>query len=165
MSLHCAIDLDIPDIIKKQAHADAHYRVDCYSPEAPPHQGMQHLPPHAHFTSLRLFAQQKLGDGATNEGGYVLTHASCLLLKDNPLRAEPLLKVMLDRILVQPKHFLGTYFQNNNCTPFVTAHGKMLWDYCGHDPWVNNSFNEVMASNARLVNSILIDKYKRDSRN
>ncbi|KAK9019588.1 hypothetical protein V6N11_054104 [Hibiscus sabdariffa] len=122
-----------------------------------------------------FFAQQKLGDGdgdgedgyvlaqklghGADEDGYVLTYASRLLLKDNPLSAE-LFFESHDPILMQPWHFLGTWFQNDDRTPFVTAHGKMLWDCCGHDPRVNNSFNEGMASDARLVNSILIDKYK-----
>ncbi|KAK8999260.1 hypothetical protein V6N11_070436 [Hibiscus sabdariffa] len=160
MSLQCAIDLDIPDIIHKHGKPMPITELIAALPKLHPTKACNIYRLMRILLHSSFFAQQKLGDGAADEGGYVLTDASRLLLKDNPLSAEPLLKSMLDPILVQPWHFLGTWFQNDDRTPFVTAHGKMLWDYCGHDPRVNNSFNEGMASDARLVNSILIDKYK-----
>ncbi|MBA0876539.1 hypothetical protein Goshw_008066 [Gossypium schwendimanii] len=68
---------------------------------------------------------------------------------------------MLDPILTEPWHCLGTWFKNNDHTPFDTTHGKTFWDYAGHDQKLNSLFNEGMASDARLVNSILIDKCKK----
>ncbi|KAK8992074.1 hypothetical protein V6N11_044966 [Hibiscus sabdariffa] len=106
-----------------------------------------------------FFTQQKISDGV-QEDGYVLTNASRLLLKDNPLSVTSFLKFELDPILTKPWVFLGTWFQNNDCTPFDTAHGKTFWDYAGHDPKLGNFFNEGMASDARLVSSVLIDKCK-----
>ncbi|KAK9019613.1 hypothetical protein V6N11_054129 [Hibiscus sabdariffa] len=159
MSLQCAIDLDIPDIIHKHGKPMPITKLIAALPKLHPTKACNIYRLMRILVHSGFFAQQKLGDGA-GEDGYVLTDASRLLLKDNPLSAEPFLKAMLDPILVQPWHFLGTWFQNDDRTPFVTAHGKMLWDYCGHNPRVNNSFNEGMASDARLVNSILIDKYK-----
>ncbi|KAK9019974.1 hypothetical protein V6N11_054475 [Hibiscus sabdariffa] len=159
MSLQCAIDLDIPDIIQKHGMPMSITKLVAALPTLHPTKACNVYRLIRILVHSGFFAQQKLGDG-TDEDGYVLTYASRLLLKDNPLSAEPLLKSMLDPILMQPWHFLGSWFQNDDRTPFVTAHGKMLWDYCSHDPRVNNSFNEGMASDTRLVNSILIDKYK-----
>ncbi|KAL4291362.1 hypothetical protein GQ457_14G021710 [Hibiscus cannabinus] len=55
---------------------------------------------------------------------------------------------------------LGTWFQNDDSTPFVTAYGKTSYSYCGHEPSVKNMFNEGMASDAQLIASVLIDKCK-----
>ncbi|KAL4290231.1 hypothetical protein GQ457_14G021770 [Hibiscus cannabinus] len=42
----------------------------------------------------------------------------------------------------------------------IHTHGKTFWDCAGHDPKLGNFFNEGMASDARLVSSVLIDKCK-----
>ncbi|KAE8659862.1 Trans-resveratrol di-O-methyltransferase [Hibiscus syriacus] len=106
-----------------------------------------------------FFARQKLGDDV-QEDGYVLTNASRLLLNDNPLCVTPHLKLALDPIMTVPWHFLGAWFSNNDHNSFETAHGKILWDYCRHDPQLNNLFNEGMSSDSRFANSVLIDKCK-----
>ncbi|KAE8671855.1 Trans-resveratrol di-O-methyltransferase [Hibiscus syriacus] len=161
MSLQCAIDLGIPDIIQNHGKPMAITELVAALPTLHPTKACNVYRLMRILVHSGFFAKQKLGDGdGSDEDGYVLTSASRLLLKDNTLSATPLLKSMLDPILMQPWHFLGTWFQTDDRTPFVTAHGEMLWDYCSHDPHVNNSFNQGMASDARLVARILIDKYK-----
>ncbi|KAF2283288.1 hypothetical protein GH714_043659 [Hevea brasiliensis] len=105
-----------------------------------------------------FFAQAKISEDDDQEEGYVLTSASQLLLKDNPLSVTPFLMAMLDPILTRPWHYVSTWFLNDDPTPFNTAHGRTLWEYAGHEPKLNDFFNEAMASDARLVMHVLINE-------
>ena len=84
---------------------------------------------------------------------------SRLLLKDHPLSVTPFL-LMLDPDLTEPWDYVSAWFQNDDPTPFFTAHGRTIWDYGCHEPRFNNFFNEAMASDARLVTSVLIKECK-----
>ena len=91
---------------------------------------------------------------------YVLTESSKLLIKDNPLNVTPFLLSMVDPMLTTPWNYLTTWFQNEDLTPFDTAHGKTIWDYEADEPKFANIFNDAMASDACLVMSIAVDKFK-----
>ncbi|CAJ1978874.1 unnamed protein product [Sphenostylis stenocarpa] len=156
MSLKCAIDLDIPDIIHK------------YGQPMPLSQLTASLPIHPSkanciFRLMRIlthsgfFSQQKLNENEL-EMGYVLTDASTLLLKDNPLSMIPFLHAMLDPILTKPWHHLPTWFKNDDPTPFHTAHEMKIWDLAGRDPKLNLLFNDAMASDAQLVANVVIER-------
>ncbi|KAG5551987.1 hypothetical protein RHGRI_010164 [Rhododendron griersonianum] len=67
---------------------------------------------------------------------------------------------MLDPVLTKPWHHVSEWFQNDNPTPFDTAHGRTLWDYAGHEPRLNHFFNDAMASDARLVTSVVVKDCK-----
>ena len=106
-----------------------------------------------------FFGVQKL-DEDDGEEGYILTDASRLLLKDNPLSVTPFLLAMLDPTLNQPWHHLSTWFQNDDRTPFKTANGMAFWEYAGHNTRLNNLFNDAMESDTRLVTSVVMEKCK-----
>ncbi|KAK8992019.1 hypothetical protein V6N11_044911 [Hibiscus sabdariffa] len=161
MSLKCAVDLDIPDIIHNHRKAMTLTELVAALPTLDTTKARNIYRLMRILVHLGFFALQKLshGDGV-QEDGYVLTNASRLLLKDNPLSLTPFLKLHLDPILTKPLDFLAIWFQNNDSTPFNTAYGKTFWDYAGHDPKLVNFFNEGIAGDARLVSSILIDKCK-----
>ena len=64
---------------------------------------------------------------------------------------------MLDPTLMDPWYHLCRWLQNNSdVNPFKTCHGKVVWELAGQDLRLNNFFNEGMASDSRLVGSILI---------
>ncbi|WCJ30887.1 O-methyltransferase family protein [Euphorbia peplus] len=67
---------------------------------------------------------------------------------------------MRDPIFIKPWHFMSTWFLNDDPTTFKTAHGMSLWEYAVHDPNFANFFNGAMATDSRLVTSILIDEGK-----
>ncbi|KAL6330121.1 hypothetical protein AAG906_040041 [Vitis piasezkii] len=67
---------------------------------------------------------------------------------------------LLDPILTKPWHYLSAWFQNDDPTPFHNAYERPFWDYAGHEPQLNNSFNEAMASDARLLTSVLLKEGK-----
>ncbi|KAK4256186.1 hypothetical protein QN277_009083 [Acacia crassicarpa] len=157
VSLKSAIDLNILDIIHKHG-----------KPMTPALLiSSLHIHPsktHNIYRLMRIlihsgfFSLHKLPD--ETEKAYVLTDASILLLKDNPFSVTPFLLAMLDPILTKPWYQLANWFQNDNPTPFNTAHGKTFWEYAGVEPKLNHLFNEAMASDARLVTSVVIDKCK-----
>ncbi|XP_059664350.1 trans-resveratrol di-O-methyltransferase-like [Cornus florida] len=158
MSLKCAIQLGIPDIIHKhgqpmtlselvavlninQAKTFCVYR-------------LMRILVHSGF-----FVKQKVSENE-EEDGYLLTPASRLLLKEEPLSVRPFLLAVLDPILTKPWHHVSQWFQNGDPTPFDTAHGRTFWDYAGHEPKLNHFFNDAMASDAKLVTSVVVKDCK-----
>ncbi|KAH7844107.1 hypothetical protein Vadar_024405 [Vaccinium darrowii] len=107
-----------------------------------------------------FFTKEKISGTTEQEEGYMLTPASRLLLKDESLSVRPFLLAMLDPILTKPWHNVSEWFQNDDPTPFDTAHGRTFWDYAGHEPRLNDFFNEGMASDARLVTSVVVKDCK-----
>ncbi|KAL2328154.1 hypothetical protein Fmac_021581 [Flemingia macrophylla] len=158
MSLKCAIELNILDII--------HH----YGQPMPLSQLITSLPIHPSKTSfvyrlMRMlthsgfFSQQKLNENEL-EVGYVLTDASILLLKDNPLSMAPFLQAMLDPTLTNPWHQLPTWFKNDDPSPFHTEHGMKIWDYASREPKLNHLFNDAMASDTELIANVVTEKCK-----
>ncbi|RVW66848.1 Trans-resveratrol di-O-methyltransferase [Vitis vinifera] len=130
MALKCAIDLAIPDVI------------------------------HSHGQPMLLSQLQQVIHNNEQEEGYSLTSASRFLLKDEPLTGLPLSLLHLNPVLTAPWHFLSGWFRNGDPTPFYTAHGKPYWDYTAQEPDFNDLFNEAMASDSRIIASVLITKCK-----
>ncbi|KAL0349271.1 UNVERIFIED_CONTAM: putative O-methyltransferase 3 [Sesamum angustifolium] len=112
MSLKCATELGIPDVIHKhggpmtllelvdalsgvdKAKADSMYR-------------LMRILVHSGF-----FVLEKIN--SSNEKGYSLTPASRLLVGDHPMSMKPFVISQLDPILVEPMHHLSRWFQNAN---------------------------------------------------
>ncbi|XP_028807855.1 probable O-methyltransferase 3 [Neltuma alba] len=157
MSLKSAIDLNIPDTIHKHGKPMP-LSLLISSLQIHPSKTRNIYRLMRILTHSGFFCLQKLPDEA--EEGYVLTDASILLLKDNPLSVTPFLLAMLDPILTKPWYEVANWFQNDDPTPFDTAHGKTLWEYAGVEPKLNHFFSEAMASDARLVTSVVIEKCK-----
>ena len=158
MSLKCAIDLKIPDVIHN------------YGQPMPLSQLIASLPIHPTKTAfihrlMRIltrsgfFSQQNVSDNEL-EVRYVLTDASRLLLKDHPFCMTPFLHVILDPNLVKPWYQLFNWFKNDDTSPFDTEHGMTFWEYAGHEPKLSNSFNDAMTSDSRLVSSVVVEKCK-----
>ncbi|KAF8043366.1 hypothetical protein BT93_A1646 [Corymbia citriodora subsp. variegata] len=158
MCLKCAIQLDIPDIIHRhgqpmtldalvsalQIHPS---RVHCVN-------RLMRILVHSGF-----FEQKKLTlDG---QNAYVLNRMSELLLKDNPSSIAPFALSMLDPIMMNPWHGLSAWFHNGvDPTPFEMVQGMSFWRYAGQDPKLNRLFNDGMASDARLVASVVVNEHK-----
>ncbi|XP_039067284.1 probable O-methyltransferase 3 [Hibiscus syriacus] len=158
MSLQCAIDLGIPDIIQNHGKPMTVTELVAALPtlnptKAPNIYRLMRVLLHSGFV-----AQQYLGDNNNGEEGYVLTSASRLLLKNNPLSITPYLKLILNPVLIKPWYFLGTWFQNHDHTAFDSAHGETFWEYFSHEPELLNSFNQSMANDTPLVTRALSEK-------
>ncbi|TYI07587.1 hypothetical protein ES332_A10G238100v1 [Gossypium tomentosum] len=140
MSRKCAIDLGIPDIIQNHGKPMTITELVAALPILNPTKACNIYRLMRILVHSGFFAQRNLCNDA-QEDGYVLTNASRLLHNDNPLSVTPFLKAMLNPILTEPWHY--------------------ILGLCRHDQKLNSLFNEGMASDARLVNSILIDKCKK----
>ncbi|XP_061342731.1 probable O-methyltransferase 3 [Gastrolobium bilobum] len=154
MSLKCAIDLCIPDIIHK------------YSQPMPLSQLVASLPIHPSktggiFRLMRIlthsgfFFQQNVTENEL-EVRYGLTDASKLLLKDHPLSMTSYLHFTFDPTKINSWLQFSTWFKNDDPTPFFTENGMTFWDHAGHDA----KLNDAMASDARLISSVVIEKCK-----
>lgn len=158
LSIKCAIDLCIPDVIHK------------YGQPMPLSQLIASLPiHHSKIHNIHRFMRILTLSGFISEHNdtenepevrYALTDASILLLKDHPLSVTSLLQLALDPIVVNPWFQLSNWFTNEDPTPFHTQNGMTFWDYISHDPKLNRLFNDGMTGDTRLVSSVLIEKCK-----
>ncbi|KAI3731731.1 hypothetical protein L1987_62920 [Smallanthus sonchifolius] len=162
MSLKCAIELEIPDIINfhgspmllselvealaiKEERTQSVYR-------------LMRILVHFGFFVKQSVSTTKGCDEEEGEG-YLLTPASRMLLKEGPLSIRPFLLAMLDPILMDPWQNMSKWFQNDDVNAFHTTHdGMSLWDLAGQEPRLNQFFNEAMASDARLVISVVLER-------
>ncbi|KAJ4952323.1 hypothetical protein NE237_029155 [Protea cynaroides] len=151
MSLRCAVQLSIPDIVHN--HHQPITLSELATKLAIPKTKTACL-----FRLMRLLVHS--GFFAIQNEGYVLTPSSRLLLKDNTMSVLPFLQSMLDPILVTPWHSMSALFQENGLTPFEVTHGRNFWAYAAEDTELNKNFNEAMASDARLVMSIVVTEGK-----
>ena len=157
MSLKCAIELGIPDAIHSHGKPMPFSDLVAALPTSPTKacniDRLMRILVHSGF-----FAREKTSENDGEAEGFVLTDTSRLLLKDNPLSVTPFLLSMLAPTLTKPWNYLTTWFQNDDPSPFYTAHGMTFWNYGEHDPNSSHFFNDAMASDARLVMSVVIDK-------
>jgi hypothetical protein len=156
MSLKCVVDLGIPDIIHN------------YGKPMPLSKLISSLPIHPSknpciprlmrvMTQAGFFVEHNVNDDEL-EIEYMLTDESILLLKDHPMSVTPFLQAVLHPILANPWHELSVWLKTDDPTTFETAHGMLIWDYAAREPNFNNLFNDAMASDARLVTSVVIEK-------
>ncbi|XP_015088803.1 probable O-methyltransferase 3 [Solanum pennellii] len=163
MSLKSAIQLNIPDIIHK--HGKPMTLDELANALSINHSKITHLRRLMRIlVHSGFFLKSGSGSGSESgsvEGGYVLAPPARLLLKDEPLTVTPFLLAMLDPILVKPWHNVSEWFTSDEPTAFEVAHGRTFWDYAGHEPRLNHFFNDAMASDAKLVMSVVM-KYSKD---
>ncbi|PIN26255.1 Hydroxyindole-O-methyltransferase [Handroanthus impetiginosus] len=159
MSLKCAIQLRIPDIIHKNSKPMMLSQLVDALP-------INKVKSHSIYRLMRIlvhskfFVKDKISEDDHEEDGYWLTPASHLLLRDEPLSMAPFVLATLDPVLIDPWHHAGIWFQNETPSSFATKHGMMLFEYAGIDQRWNQLFNEAMASDARLVASVITKECK-----
>ncbi|XP_077247568.1 trans-resveratrol di-O-methyltransferase-like [Tasmannia lanceolata] len=152
MSLKCAVQLGIPDIVHNHGHPITLSELAAKLPIASSKTKYVHR-------LMRLLVHSGFFAVETNgvEEGYVMTPSSKLLLKENTTGLTPFLLMMLDPFLVTPWHFLSAWFQKDEAMPpLQMAHGMNIWDYASRSPELSNPFNEAMASDTRIVMNILV---------
>ncbi|KAK2434428.1 putative O-methyltransferase [Trifolium repens] len=157
MSLKCAIELSIPDIIQN------------YGKPIPLSQLIAKLPIHPSKTGdvyrlMRVLTHSGFFNVTKNdlEVMYELNDASRLLLKDHPYSMTSMLHLILGPIMSKPWYQLSNWYKNDDPSPFHTENnGIALWDFAGHDPKFNHLFNEAMACETRMASSvIMMGKFK-----
>ncbi|KAI5647956.1 hypothetical protein M9H77_33961 [Catharanthus roseus] len=162
MSLKCAIDLNIPDIIHDHGNpitlSELTQSLKINSSKVPYMYRLMRI-----LTHSGIFVKSKIGgnEKTQEEDAYTLTPFSNLLLKNHPLSMNPLLSATLQSIWIAPWLNLSDWFRNDEDliirSPFASTHGRDIWEMAGQEQGHNNLFNEAMASDARLVSSLVVE--------
>lgn len=159
MSLRCAIQLGIPEIIHKHGQ-----------PITLPQLVTElHIPPRKTSSLHRLmrllvhfgfFTKTKVRENQEEEEAYGLAPSSRFVLRDNVASFSWLFLLISEPFLVNPCHFWADWFRGSDeFTPFENAHGMGFWDYCDQHPDLGNMFNKAMASDSQLM-SLVVKDYK-----
>ncbi|KAK8466827.1 hypothetical protein PHAVU_008G167800 [Phaseolus vulgaris] len=156
LSLRCAIDLSIPNIIhnygqpmplsKLISSLPLHPSKTCFISR------LMRILTHSGFFSEHHATQNE------PEVMYVLTDASKLLLKDQPSSMASLLQLIVDPVYINTWYQLSTWFTNEDPTPFHAENGMTFWDFARCKREFNNLFNDAMASDSHWVSSVVIEK-------
>ncbi|OMO84908.1 O-methyltransferase, family 2 [Corchorus olitorius] len=160
MSLKCAVELEIPDIIHNHGQpitiSELALVLNIHHTKVQSLYRLMCILVHSGF-----FTEHKISGQSDEEKGYKLTLSSKLLLKDNPFNARPFFEVVVDPIMMKPWQYVSAWFRNDDDpTAFSTAYGKPFWDYAGCEPRLNHLFNEAMASDGLLIATAVLSKCK-----
>ncbi|GLT87810.1 hypothetical protein SLE2022_058700 [Rubroshorea leprosula] len=159
MSLKCAVDLDIPDIIHNHGYPMTVFELtvalQINAKKAPYIQRLMCILVHSGF-----FTRQQLGEN-NQDDGFSLTSASRLFLKNEPMSVNPFMNATLDPMLTKPWYRLASWFQNDDINPFYTQHGTTFWGCANCDPNLNHFFNNGIRSDSQLVGKVLVDNKHR----
>lgn len=157
MVLGCAIQLGIPDVIHSNKQPMTLSQLVSELKLLPEKSDAIHrlmrLLVYSGFFATREF----LDENSENQQGYVLTPSSKLLLKSEIPNLSPFARAMVDPVMVNPWQSLGDWILGNETTPFETAHGAPMWQFCDQNPRFNNVFNEAMASDSQMMCLVVKD--------
>jgi len=169
MSLNCAIQLAIPDIIHNHGQPitlpQLASKLHIHPKKTSCLYRLMRLLVHSGFftkTKLHQYQPEDEEKEEEEEEGYALTPSSRLVIKDNVTSLSPFVKAMLDPALVSPWHVLGDWLQEGSTqelTPFEKTHGMSFWNYCNQNTEYGGVFNEAMASYSQLL-SFVVEDYK-----
>ncbi|KAH6764045.1 hypothetical protein C2S52_012938 [Perilla frutescens var. hirtella] len=156
MSLKCAIQLGIPDVIHKHGNPMTVSQLTNALPinkaKSPCLHRLIRILVHSKFLDK---VKTTLSEDEDEEEAYCLTRASRLLLRCEPMSMAPFALAMFDSVKMDPWHHMSEWFQNEDSSPFFTKHGMTIFEYAGNDQRLNGLFNEAMASDAGFVTSVL----------
>ncbi|KAG1334977.1 putative Trans-resveratrol di-O-methyltransferase [Cocos nucifera] len=156
MSLKCAIELGIPDVLHNHRKPITLSELATFlsiPPSKTPALGsLMRLLVHS-----GLFASHR-HQGGGEEESYFLPPTSEILVKEKKACISPFALMILNWIMVVPGHQLGEWFRAGAAgeTPFDMAHGKGLFGETNVRADLNDLFNEAMASDARLVTEVAL---------
>ncbi|OAY33981.1 hypothetical protein MANES_13G140500v8 [Manihot esculenta] len=155
MALKCAVQLGIPNAVNSHGKAMTLSELVAALPVHP-------TKTHHFYRLMRLlvhmgfFTLEKTAD----QEGYLLTPASRLLLKNNPLNTSSYVFFVLDQVLLETFNCMSNWFQKDEPNPFVTVFGEPLWEYASHEARVNNLFNGAMSNDSSLIGKAVVVKCK-----
>ncbi|XP_057796260.1 flavonoid 8-O-methyltransferase 1-like [Salvia miltiorrhiza] len=156
MSLKSALQLGIPDIIRKHGKPITLSQLADALP-------INKAKSHGLHRLMRILVHSKIFDLVKNDEGedaYSLTVASRLLLRDEPFGFAHFALSMIDPVVVDSFHHVTEWFGDECPTPFFTRNGTTVWEYAGNDKNWNKLFNEGMASDARFTGNFLVENCK-----
>ncbi|KAG1334973.1 putative Trans-resveratrol di-O-methyltransferase [Cocos nucifera] len=156
MSLKCAIELGIPDVLHSHGKPITLSELATFlsipPPKTPALGSLMRLLVHS-----GLFASHR-HQGGGEEEGYFLTPTSELLVIKEGVCISPFALMILNWTLLAPAHKLGEWFRTEAVgpTPFDMMHGKGFFEETNARADFNELFNKAMASDARLVTEVAL---------
>ncbi|KNA08044.1 hypothetical protein SOVF_166250 [Spinacia oleracea] len=152
MALKCALELSIPDAIKKHGKPmtlnELTNSLLIHPNKTPSLSRLMRI-----LVSTNFFSNKILPGG---EECFALTLSSQLLLKDHPLSQAAFSLAMLDPRLTNPSYHLSSWFRNDAESPFQIVNGRSFWEKAALEPKFNEFFNQAMESDSRFVTSFLV---------
>nr|ALG05118.1 O-methyltransferase [Sinopodophyllum hexandrum] len=165
MSLKCAVQLNIPEIIHNHPQKPITLAQLVPALQIPETKStylyrLMRILVHSRFFGIERV--QETVEEQVEEEGYVLTLPSKLLLKNHPVSMSPYLLGMLDPVMVTPWHFLSDWFKKTDelITPFEATQGMPFWKYFGDNPEIGKLFDKAMACDSKLVMSVVLKECK-----
>ncbi|XP_072966243.1 trans-resveratrol di-O-methyltransferase-like [Typha angustifolia] len=163
MSLKCAVELGIPDVIHNHGGSIAHPELLAalsLPPSRSPHlRRLMRMLTHSGFFATR----RSPGSGdeeEEEEDVYLLTPLSYLLVNDNNNSSlSPFVLAVLDPYIVEPSYSMSSWFRSCERTPFQMVNGWGFWDMAGRDGKLNRIFNDGMASDGRFVMDVVVKEH------
>lgn len=160
MSLKCAVQLGIPDIIHKHGKPITIPELASALQVSPTKvnslQRVMRMLAHSGFFATAKMHENQEGE----EEGYILTATSSTLLrKDSPTSLTTTVLAMLDPALITPWFSLSDCFQGNELTAFETFHGMSFLEYGRQNLEFFNFLKEAMACDSQLV-SLIVKNHK-----
>lgn len=156
MSLKCAVQLGIPDIIHSHGEPMTLSELASALPIDPSKGGcisrLMRLLVHSGF-----FVTTTKFHGEKEEEAYVLTPLSKVLLKDQPNSLTPFVLGMFDLPLMSPWPFLADWMKGENITAFESVNGVGFWEYMDQNPETKAIFQEAMTSDSQMMNLVVRD--------
>ncbi|KAH9680554.1 O-methyltransferase ZRP4 [Citrus sinensis] len=152
MSLKCAIELGIADIIHSHGRAiTLSELVSALDIQPTKTTGL--------FRLMRLLVHSSCFNKTKVNGqeeAYGLTAASTLLIKDKPYCMSPTVSAFVDPLFVAPFQSLSIWFKGTELTLWETVHGITFWEFMNQNPAINQRFNEAMASDSEIMTSFVV---------
>ncbi|KAK4420578.1 Chavicol O-methyltransferase [Sesamum alatum] len=152
MSLKCAIELGIPDIIHNHAKPIS---LSQLVHALPIPKGKSHFI----YRLMRILIHSEFFVSVSDdeEEHYWLTPASLLLLRNAPLSVAPFAQLMLDPVMMKPFYHISEWLASEeHSSPFELVHGRALFEHVGQEPGLNKLLNEATSSDSRLFTHVLL---------
>ncbi|XP_052178648.1 trans-resveratrol di-O-methyltransferase-like [Diospyros lotus] len=150
-SLRCAVQLGIPDVIHRHGKPMALSELVAALP-------IKQSKAHGIHRLMRVLVHS--GFFAEQEGGYVLTLASRLLLKDEPLSVRAYALMAFHPAVVKPWSVMSDWFQNDDTAPFYTTELKNFWEYNAEETSFGDLFNAAMANDSKFIVYLMLKECK-----
>ncbi|EHA8589247.1 trans-resveratrol di-O-methyltransferase [Cocos nucifera] len=157
MSLKCAIELGIPDVLhnhRKPINLSELATFLSILPSKSPALGsLMRLLVHS-----GLFASHPHQGGGEDERYFLTPTSELLLIKEEKVCISPFALMILNSALLGPAHQLGEWFRAEAAgpTPFDMVHGKGIFEETKARADFNELLNEATASDARLVTEVAL---------
>ncbi|KAF9588151.1 hypothetical protein IFM89_007840 [Coptis chinensis] len=159
MSLRCAVQLGIPDIIynndKPVTLSELVKALSIPETKSTNVFRLMRVLVHAGFFDVQKIHELK------REEGYVSTPTSKLLSNNHDINLSSFLLLNTDPFCITPFHFMSSWLQGKGSrTPFEAAHGMDFWSFCSQHSDANKIFDAAMSADSEFVMNVVFKECK-----